>query len=116
MTLQVTTHAATRSDVVVLALAGAPAEGVLDLLADGIAELAHAGQTVVLDLDELMMTRAAALHAFLGRLLATSPTERLVLVCSRLSGRRLLRRWSSDDLQIVGDVPSAIAQPEAVPA
>lgn len=119
MTLQVTTQSSSSPDVVVLAVSGTPAEELLSLLADGIAELTAAGQMVVLDLDELMMTRASVMRAFLARLLGKSDQDRIVLKCGRLTGRQVLRRWTSDDATIVpslihSEEPAVKAQ--AVPA
>jgi hypothetical protein len=101
MTLLVTTHSSPSEDVVVLALAGTPADDVLALLADGIAELTAAGQTVVLGLDDLVMTKAAVMRGFLARLLGKSVEQRIILQCGRLSGRQVLRRWTTDELAIV---------------
>lgn len=108
MTLQVTTHRSPSPDVTVLSLSGTPAEDLLALLADGIAELTAAGQTVVLDLDEFMMTRTSTMRGFLARLLANGHEERLVLKCGRLTGRKVLRRWTSDDLLIVADLSDPV--------
>lgn len=101
MTLLVSTHSSPSPDVVVLALSGTPAADVLALLADGVAELTAAGQTVVLGLDDLVMTRAAVMRGFLARLLGKSDEERIILQCGRLSGRQVLRRWTTDELAIV---------------
>jgi hypothetical protein len=105
MTLLVTTHSSPSADVVVLALAGTPADDVLALLADGIAELTAAGQTVVLGLDDLVMTKAAVMRAFLARLLGKSVEQRIILQCGRLSGRQVLRRWTTDEVAIVPATP-----------
>lgn len=119
MTLQVTTHSSSSADVVVLTVSGTPAEELLALLADGIAELTAAGQTVVLDLDALMMTKPAAMRAFLARLLGKSPEDRVVLKCGRLTGRKVLRRWTTADLSIVSTLVEArqpTRRPEVIPA
>jgi hypothetical protein len=105
MTLLVTTHSSPSEDVVVLALAGTPADDVLALLADGIAELTAAGQTVVLGLDDLVMTKAAVMRGFLARLLGKSVEQRIILQCGRLSGRQVLRRWTTDEVAIVPATP-----------
>jgi hypothetical protein len=101
MTLLVSTHTSPSPDVVVLALSGTPAADVLALVADGVAELTAAGQTVVLGLDDLVMTRAAVMRGFLARLLGKSVQGRIVLQCGRRSGRQVLRRWTTDELAIV---------------
>jgi hypothetical protein len=101
MSLLVTTHSSPSDDVVVLALSGTPDGDLLALLADGIAELTAAGQTVELGLDDLVMTKAAVMRGFLARLLGKSVDERIILQCGRLSGRQVLRRWTTDELAIV---------------
>lgn len=101
MTLQVTTKPSPRPDVVVFALSGTPAEDLLALFADGVAELTNARHTVVVDLDGLVMTKPSTMRSFLARLVAKSADDRVVLQCTRLTGRKVLRRWTNDDLSII---------------
>lgn len=108
MSLRVTTRTASTPDVVVLAVDGTPVVELLDALVETIAAVVSSGRAVVVDVDELVLSKASTLRRFLGRLLHEVPVEQVAFSCSRLTGRRILRRWGGDDLQVVAAVTEAM--------
>jgi hypothetical protein len=66
----------------------------------GIEAVADAQRCVVLDVDDLWLVDVAAVRAFVTGLLEGSALGHVVFACGRISGRRILRRWSSDQLPV----------------
>jgi hypothetical protein len=77
------------ADLAVCSVAGCADPADLNRLAATVNRVARSTRHVVLDLDELTLVHPEALSGFLARLAGRKP---LLLCCSRLSGRRLLRR------------------------
>lgn len=92
--------------VTVVMLSGAADEEFLLRVANDLAE-ARDDEALVVDVGEFLLTDANALRGFLAQLHDGSPNRRIALVCRRLSGRRLLRRWFGDEVPIVATVDDA---------
>lgn len=63
---------------------------------------------VVVDLSQVVMTNPAAICALVARLSVWADTARLRIVCSRLTARRLLRRWGGGDLPLCASLAGAL--------
>lgn len=93
----------------VLFVAGSGDETLLSRVAEAIACLVAGDEVQVVNVDELLLTNVNATRAFLAHLLDGDAAERLVLSCTRLSGRKLLRLWGGDDVGIFSDTSQAVA-------
>lgn len=90
-----------RSDgVVTVEVQGTPASAALLVLAEDVAQLASAGTTVVVDLDDLVLTSSSAMRGFIARLHALGGGD-VILSCRRPTGRQLLRRWGAGSIPVV---------------
>jgi hypothetical protein len=99
----------------IVTIEGFADEGLLGHLAVGIAAVAHDGTPVVVDLDGLWLAELAALRCFLATLRGAAPDATVVLCCSRISGRRILRRWGGPWLLLAADQADAVALATAAP-
>lgn len=86
---------------VVVIVEGTSATAPLLGLAEEVAQHTSAGTRIVLDLDGLVLTSSSALRAFVGRLDERGSSARVVLRCSRSTGRQLLRRWVGGSITVV---------------
>lgn len=94
---------------------GTPALASLLQLAEEIALHVSLGRTVWVDLDGLVLTSPGAMRRFLGHLHRRCPTGGVRLVCSRPTGRELLRRWGAASLPVVDGHASSAASPRVHP-
>lgn len=76
-------------------------------LVDMLAEEYVSGE-VVLDLSAVTLTSPAAIRALVAHLSAWADTATLRIVCSRLSARRLLRKWGGHDLPVYATPAAAL--------
>ena len=81
---------------------GTPALTSLLQLAEEVAVHVSLGRMVRVDLDGLLLTSPGAMRRFLGHLHRRCPGGGVVIVCSRPTGRELLRRWGAASLPVVG--------------
>jgi hypothetical protein len=79
-----------RAGLAVCSVAGCADAADLNRLAATVRQLASSTRHVVIDLDELTLVHPEAISGFLIRLAGSAAP--VLLCCSRLSGRRLLRR------------------------
>lgn len=84
-------------------------------LAEEIAVHVSLGRLVWVDLDGLVLTSPGAMRRFLGQLHRRCATGGVVLVCSRPTGRELLRRWGAASLPVVDGHPSPGGSPGVHP-
>ena len=80
MTVHVRTHAAATGGATILSLQGDADQGLLTMLADGIATLASPGELLIVDIAGLTSTSEAHGHALLSRLLGDRGAGRVVLL------------------------------------
>lgn len=64
---------------------------------------------VVVDLSPVVMTNPAAIRALVTHLGAWADTTCLRIVCTRLTARRLLRRWGGGELPLCASLAGALA-------
>lgn len=100
----ITVEVTERAGVAVCSVAGMADPGDLARLAAKVRDLRARAMQVVLDLEELTLVHPEAISGFLTRLAADRGASPLLLCCSRLSGRRLLRRCGAGRVGAV--VPS----------
>ena len=86
MTVHVTTSAAETGRQTVLTLEGVADEGLMAMLADGIASLASPERRVIVDVEGLTPPTASGGHAFFARLLHERSGGRAVLCAAGDAG------------------------------
>lgn len=69
---------------------------------------------LLVDVGDLLLTDGKAVRGFLTRLVGGRPNGGVVLVCRRMTGRRLLRRWGGNVVPIVARVDDGVV-PRGVP-
>jgi hypothetical protein len=107
----------TEGETPVLTLSGVADEALLRRLAHGVEALAaDAGDLVVIDVDDLLVTDGEGVRAFLAALADGMVSDRLAFVCQRLSCRRLLRRFGGSALRISATAREAVDGRTPVPA
>jgi hypothetical protein len=95
--------------ITVLGFVGeADTELIVDIVS-GIEAVAGDRRCVVLDVDSLWLVDVAAVRAFVTRLLEGSALGHVVFSCGRVSGRRILRRWSGDELPVFSSAADGAA-------
>jgi hypothetical protein len=95
--------------ITVLGFVGeADTELIVDIVG-GIEAVAGDRRCVVLDVDSLWLVDVAAVRAFVARLLEGSALGRVVFACGRVSGRRILRHWSGDELPVFSSAADGAA-------
>ncbi|HXH57662.1 hypothetical protein [Iamia sp.] len=94
-----TVHVRQEPAIVVIEIDTLPDEGMWRLLTDQLPPDGDGSTAVVLDVSGLVL-RPAEIRA-LGRLVDDLPCGEVWLACSRLGGRRLLRRLLLDQVPVV---------------
>ena len=92
----------------VLFVAGSGDEAQLSRVAKAIASLIARDEVRVVNVDDLLLANVNASRAFVAHLYNGDAAHRLVLSCTRLTGRKLLRLWGGDDVSIFGDTSQAV--------
>lgn len=111
MSLHITTVHDAVADAVVVRIAGAGERRLLLSLSDDIAALVGHEQRVVIDMENLVLTSAGALRAFISVLFDQLGTDRVVFSCARRTTREVLRRWGGDDITVVSSTSEAVSLP-----
>lgn len=90
-----------------VALSGVAEEDALVRIAEELAAAPDDGLLLV-DVGDLLLTDVNAVRAFLAHLFDGRPDGGVVLVCPRMTGRRILRRWGGNDVPILARVDDGI--------
>ncbi len=98
----------TTPEATVVRLSGVGCGELLEMVAQGLREVAQDCALLVIDLDDAVLSDAAHLQAFVGAVADAGSAVRIV--CRRLSGRRLLRAGGSRRCPpVVGSMEEALA-------
>ena len=100
----------------VVAISGPAEPDLLRRLAEGIGAVSQDFGALVIDVDELMLSNVNVLRGFLVHLFDSTRAERIVFSCGRRIGRRMLRRWGGDELQVFDTLDASIAAANSVTA
>jgi len=81
---------------------------VLTLVASAVATAIRTDGVRLVDVTDLSMIDLSGVQAFLAELYDEVEADDVTLVCARLTGRRILRRYGGDDARIAIDVEQAL--------